>query len=74
MEWAMRKNKYIQAEDISQRYVIDQSGSTFQLQYLFNRLSDIHIVLYNGDWDAVVPFVDTLNNLERMKIRDPSLL
>jgi len=54
--------------------LIDQSGSTFQLQYLFNRLNDIHIVLYNGDWDAVVPFVDTLNNLERMKIRDPSLL
>lgn len=55
------------------RYTIDQSGSTFQLQYLINRLSDIHLVLYNGDWDAVVPFVDTLNNLERMKIRDPNL-
>lgn len=74
MEWPMCKNYLIQAEDISQKYLIDQSGSTFQYQYLFNRLSDIHIVLYNGDWDAVVPFVDTINNLERMKIRDPSLL
>lgn len=54
--------------------MIDQSGSMFQYTYLLTRLNDIHLVLYNGDWDAVVPYVDTIKNLDRLKISDPSLL
>lgn len=64
MEWTMRKFFVnVQAEDINAKYKIDQSGSMFQYSYLLNRLKDIHVVLYNGDWDAVVPFGDTLKNL-----------
>lgn len=65
MEWTMCNILYyiVQAEDINAKYTIDQSGSTYQLSYLLNRLSDIHLVFYNGDWDAVVPYLDTLKNL-----------
>lgn len=59
---------------INANYQIDLSGSVFQLTYLFTRLDSIHMVLYNGDWDAVVPFVDTIKNLDKLKISDPSLL
>lgn len=30
------------------------------------------MVFYNGDWDGVVPFVDTYKNLEKMKIVEPN--
>jgi hypothetical protein len=30
------------------------------------------MVLYNGDWDGVVPFTDTLKNLENLKVAYPS--
>lgn len=74
MEWALCNFFFIQAEDINAKYLIDQSGSMFQYTYLLTRLNDIHLVLYNGDWDAVVPYVDTIKNLDRLKISDPSLL
>lgn len=74
MEWTLRNCLLIQAEDISAKYQIDISGSTYQLTYLISRLNDIHLVLYNGDWDGVVPFVDTIKNLDKLKISDPSLL
>jgi hypothetical protein len=25
-------------------------------------------VLYNGDWDAVVPFIDTVKNLAKLNL------
>lgn len=37
------------------------------------RLNSIQLVLYNGDWDGVVPFVDTLKNLDNLKVSNPSL-
>lgn len=33
------------------------------MTYLLGRLDDLHLVLYNGDWDGVVPFEDTYKNL-----------
>ena len=54
--------------------MIDQSGSLFQMQYLLTRLDTIHLVLYNGDWDAVVPFGDTIKNLQKLNIFNPFLL
>jgi hypothetical protein len=38
-----------------------------------NKLSDYHIVLYNGDWDDVVPFTDTLKNLEALNLKESSI-
>lgn len=43
------------------------------MSYLLSRLDDIHMVLYNGDWDGVVPFTDTIKNLESLKISTPSI-
>ena len=34
-----------------------------QYRYLLDRLDKYHIVLYNGDWDSVVPFSDTVQNI-----------
>jgi len=31
------------------------------------------MVLYNGDWDGVVPYVDTIKNLENLKVSNPSI-
>ncbi len=38
-----------------------------QLRYLIFR-GKYRIVLYNGDWDAVVPYVDTLKNIPNLYI------
>ena len=61
------------AEDISAKYVMDITGSTHQLKYLFTRKEDIHMVLYNGDWDGVVPYVDTIKNLEKLGVQESYL-
>lgn len=61
------------AEDISSKYVIDESGSTHQLKYLFTRGDDIHIIMYNGDWDGVVPYVDTVKNFEKLNMQEAYL-
>lgn len=44
-----------------------------QYRYLFSRSQDIHIVMYNGDWDSVVPFTDTIKNLEKLNLKDEYL-
>ena len=31
-------------------------------------MEDIHIILYNGDWDSVVPYTDTRKNLEKLNL------
>jgi serine carboxypeptidase-like clade 2 len=49
-------------------YDIDSKGSIAQYKRI--RLnSAVKIWLYNGDWDDVVPYPDTLKNLEKMNIR-----
>jgi hypothetical protein len=49
-------------------YDIDPKGSIAQYKRI--RLnSAVKIWLFNGDWDDVVPFPDTLKNLEKMNIR-----
>lgn len=42
-----------------------------QLRYLIFR-EKYRIVLYNGDWDAVVPYVDTLKNIPGLYINPVS--
>jgi hypothetical protein len=37
-------------------------------RYLLSRISQYQIALYNGDWDAVVPYVDTIKNLEKLNL------
>jgi hypothetical protein len=68
VEWTLRTISLTQAEDISEHYIIGESGSLSEMRYLFTRLDDIQVVLYNGDWDGVVPFGDTLKNLEKLNM------
>lgn len=58
------KYKIIKAEDI--RYTIDLAGSMQSYRILLSRLStkNYQIVLYNGDWDDVVPYHDTVKAIK----------
>jgi hypothetical protein len=40
-----------------------------EYRYLLNKLDKYHIVLYSGDWDDVVPYTDTLNNMEKLDLK-----
>jgi hypothetical protein len=37
-------------------------------RYLLTRTHVLQLVLYNGDWDAVVPFIDTVKNLAKLNL------
>lgn len=49
-------------------YDIDPRGSIAQYKRIMLNPA-VKIWLYNGDWDDVVPYPDTLKNLEKMNIR-----
>lgn len=52
------------AEDI--KYTIDLDGSMQSYRILLSRLfsKSYQIVLYNGDWDDVVPYHDTIKSIK----------
>lgn len=57
------------AENIT--YNIDPSGSMASYRYLLSLIPTsrkISIILYNGNWDAVVPYVDTLKNIRKLNL------
>ncbi len=39
-----------------------------QLQSLIS-LNDLKVYFFSGDWDDVIPFIDTAKNLERMGLQ-----
>ena len=57
------------AENIT--YIVDPSGSMASYRYLLAlapTTRKISIILYNGNWDAVVPYVDTLKNIKKLNL------
>ena len=40
-----------------------------EYRYLLDRLDKYHIILYSGDWDSVVPFSDTMQNIEKLDLQ-----
>lgn len=56
------------AENIT--YHIDQRGSMASYRYLLSRVEEkmLQIVLYNGDWDDVVPYHDTIKGIENLNL------
>lgn len=40
----------------------------YQYQHLLGE-DKYHMVLYNGDWDDVVPFTDTIKNMEKLNLK-----
>lgn len=69
MEWSLCTVHIIQAEDISGNYTIDLAGSMTEYRHLLDNLDKYHIILYNGDWDAVVPYIDTVKNLDKLNLQ-----
>lgn len=69
----MRTPSPIQAEDITGKYYINVAGSMQEYRYLLNKLNDYHVVLYSGDWDDVVPYTDTIKNLEALYLKESSV-
>lgn len=54
------------AENIS--YSIDLKGSMASYRYLLSKINKYSITLYNGDWDDVVPYIDTLKNMRKLNL------
>jgi hypothetical protein len=58
------------------KYSVDPAGSMESYRYLLG-LTDprkIGITLYNGNWDAVVPYVDTLKGMAILNLRESNTL
>lgn len=63
-----------QAEDISSKYQIDQDGSMASMRFIIEKeMEGFIVVLYNGDWDSVVPYIDTIKNLEKLDMKESYL-
>jgi len=58
---------------VSDHYQITESGSISAYRYLLTRTHLLQFVLYNGEWDSVVPYVDTLKNLEKLNLKESYL-
>ena len=49
-------------------YHISLKGSMDEYRYLLDRIDKYHIIMFNGDWDSVVPFSDTEMNLGKLSL------
>lgn len=51
-------------------YNIDRDGSMDSYRYLLSRIHEKSYVihLYNGNWDVVVPYHDTVENINRLNL------
>jgi hypothetical protein len=49
-------------------YRMDLKGSMSSYKYLLSRIDQYSITLYNGDWDDVVPYLDTLKNMKKLNL------
>lgn len=71
MEWTLRK--IIKLSQTSIDYTVTPSGSIEEYKYLTKGASaNYTIVLYNGNWDAVVPFIDTLKGFKELGLTQTS--
>jgi len=61
------------AGNVSANYHVDLKGSLESYRYLLTRTHVLQFVLYNGEWDAVVPYVDTLKNLAKLNLQESYL-
>lgn len=59
------------ADNVTSNYHINLRGSIDSYRYLLNKNSSIYkIVVYSGDWDSVVPYIDTIKNLKRLNLEE----
>lgn len=53
-------------------YKVDNKGSVFTIPNLLKQGIKVHI--YTGDWDDVVPFTDTYQNIYLMNLRQQGVM
>lgn len=58
---------------MSNHYTIDLAGSISAYRYLLTRTHVLQMVLYNGESDSVVPYVDTIKNLYQLNLKESYL-
>jgi len=59
------------ADNVTTAYDASLRGSVDSYRYLLNKNSSLYkIVVYSGDWDSVVPYVDTIKNLKRLNLQE----
>lgn len=58
---------------IFDKYEVTNSGSMLEIPQILTE-TDYRVHLFNGDFDDVVPFTDTLKNLEKMGFRQSGAL
>jgi hypothetical protein len=61
-------------ETIYELYTKTEAGSMNEYARIITEVPGVSIYFYNGDWDATVPFTDTLKNLERLGMRQNGTL
>ena len=68
MERPLCKSEVTQAENIT--YHADPEGSMDSYRYLLSRIHDKNYIihLYNGNWDAVIPYHDTIDNIKKLNL------
>jgi hypothetical protein len=68
MERSLRRVYITQAENIT--YHIDYEGSMDSYRYLLSRIHEKNYVihLYNGNWDVVIPYHDTIENIKKLNL------
>lgn len=68
MERPLCKNLVMQAENIT--YHADPEGSMASYRYLLSRIHEKSYIihLYNGNWDAVIPYHDTIDNIKKLNL------
>jgi len=61
------------AHNITANYHIDLKGSMDSYRYLLTRTNDLQMILYNGEWDSVVPYIDTIKNIKKLYLQESYL-
>lgn len=69
----MRTLLFIQADNVTAKYMISLHGSMEEYRQIIGKQNKYSVILYNGDWDDVVPFTDTIKNLEKLNLKESSV-
>ena len=64
---------YLQADNLT--YFPDPQGSIHSYRYLLGRVieKNYQIHLYNGNWDFIVPYSDTISNIKDLNLKESYL-
>ena len=58
----------MQVDEVATKYNIDLAGSMAEYRYLLDRQDKYHIIFFNGDWDSIIPYSDTIQNIGKLNL------